>query len=235
MYLTGLSENETYQDAATVAYATANGSQLWADRYDGPAARNDSGWSLDVSQDGASVFVTGGADGSSSGSADWNIFTAGYSSADGDLLWKKVVNGPDDGYDFGRSLAISPDGTKVYVLGHSLADTAKYDVTTVAYALATGKKLWIERVAGPKVNSGLVGDIEVTPDGSRVVLTSYRTKADTTGYLTVSYTKGGALRWSRWHKSGSYGRGNGLALNPNGRKAYVTGGAAGGLTIAYKT
>lgn len=132
-------------------------------------------------------------------------------------------------------MAVSPDGTKVFVLGHSLGETGRYDVTTVAYALDTGKKLWIERVPGPKANSGLVGDIEVSPDGSKVVLTSYRTKADTSGYLTVSYTKGGGLRWSSWHKSGSYGRANGLALSPNGAKTYVTGGAAGGLTIAYKT
>ena len=235
VYVTGFSDSASYSAAATVAYDTSNGDQLWAKRYEGPAGFHDSGLSLDVSTDGASVFTTGGTGGTGSGTADWDMFTAGYDTADGGKLWSKVMAGRLDGYDFGRSVMVSPDGTKVFTLGHSLGESGNYDITTVAYALSTGTRRWVMRAPGPAANTGLSGDVGVTPDGSKVLVGSYRTRSGSYDYLTLSYTAAGAARWAERYDGGTSDRLTGLAVSPNGGRVYVTGGSDGLLTLAYKT
>ena len=61
----------TTTDYFTVAYDAATGAKRWGRRYDGPGKLDDLAFSLAVSPDGASVFVTGHA----SGTDEVNDFT----------------------------------------------------------------------------------------------------------------------------------------------------------------
>jgi hypothetical protein len=231
VYLTGIGSAPTYSAATTVAFDTSNGDRLWAKRYQGPAGFHDSGLALDVSPDGTSVVITGGTGGTGSGTADWDMFVAAYATSSGTKLWSKVIAGPLDGYDFGRSLAVGPDGTKVFVLGHSLGTSGAYDITTVALALTTGTRLWSARAPGPAANTGLSGGVAVTPDGKKVVVSSYRGSAPSYDLMTISYTAAGVKRWSKRYDEEQGRKVTGVALSPSGSRTYITGG----LTLAYKT
>ncbi|MBI4728785.1 MAG: hypothetical protein HY775_04700, partial [Acidobacteria bacterium] len=90
--------------------------QLWEARYNGPGNPYDLATSLAVSYDGARVYVTGVSRGSGSYS---DYATLAYDASSGAKLWEARYNGPGNSFDVARSLAVSPDGARVYVTGES--------------------------------------------------------------------------------------------------------------------
>jgi len=52
----------------------------------------------------------------------------------GTKLWAKRYNGPANDNDIAHSLAVSPDGTRVFVTGQSHGSTSAIDYHTFAYA-----------------------------------------------------------------------------------------------------
>jgi DNA-binding beta-propeller fold protein YncE len=105
----------------TVAYRAAAGTQLWARNYSGSA-----GGSVAVSPDGTTVYVTG------SSSGDHGYATVAYSAPTGSQLWASRYHGPANTGD-ACCLAVSPDGTAVFVTGDSYDGQTDYDYATVAY------------------------------------------------------------------------------------------------------
>jgi hypothetical protein len=103
-------------DLYAAKYAAADGTLLWEQRYDGPAKGDDYASALALDGSG-NVVVTGG---SASGASRWNYdyYTAKYASSDGALLWEKRYNGPANGSDSAKSLALGPNGL-VAVTGNS--------------------------------------------------------------------------------------------------------------------
>ena len=117
-------------DYATVTYGAATGRRLWASRYNGPANRSDDASSVAVSPGGATVYVTGGSKGRTTGD---DYATVAYSAATGRRLWASRYNGPANKDDFATSVAVSPAGTMVFVTGGSKGQTTGYHYATVAY------------------------------------------------------------------------------------------------------
>jgi WD40 repeat protein len=102
-------------------------------------------------------------------------------------LWVKRYDGPANGEESAKSVAVSPDGSKVFVTGYSEGSTTSYDYATVAYDASTGAKLWVKRYDG-------TGDFDVatalgmSSDGSKVFVTGYSLGSATYyNYATVAY------------------------------------------------
>ena len=120
-------------DYATVAYNAATGAPRWVRRYNGPASGDDFASSLAVSPGGSAVFVTGTSfAGTSGGTSLSDYATVGYNAATGARLWASRYHGPA-GQSDASALAVSPDGTKVFVTGATVGDTSLLDYATVAY------------------------------------------------------------------------------------------------------
>ena len=84
-------------------------------RYDGPGHSYDLAYAVEASPNGARVFVTGesrGLDG------EYDYGTIAYDATDGSQLW---VGRYDAGLDDASAIAVSPDGTAVFVTGNSYA------------------------------------------------------------------------------------------------------------------
>jgi putative pyrroloquinoline-quinone binding quinoprotein len=147
-------------------------------------------------------------------------------AAGGDTLWESRYAGPIR-YDSAYSMAVSPDGARVFVTGYSSRDFA-----TVAYAAATGAALWVSRY-----DSGVdfARSMAVSPDGARVFVTgtSYRGPGRSYDYVTVAYDAAtGATLWVRRYNGPRSGddEAYSVGVSPDGARVFVTGGSWGGFT-----
>src|SRR2546427_8939387 len=66
----------------------------------------------------------------------------------GAVSWSKRYNGPGNAADAASSVAVSPDGSKVFVTGQSARSTSCDAYTTESYKAATGSKSRIKRYNG---------------------------------------------------------------------------------------
>src|SRR5438093_313026 len=60
-----------------------------------------------------------------------------------------TYDGPASAYDQAVDIAVSPDGSKIYVTGQSAGTTTNDDYATVAYNGSTGNQIWVARYDGP--------------------------------------------------------------------------------------
>jgi hypothetical protein len=84
-----------------------------------------------VSPDGSTVLVTGASPGAHS---NYDFGTVAYAASTGAQLWVARYNGSANGFDAAEALAISPDGSAVFVTGESYGSMGIYDMATVAYS-----------------------------------------------------------------------------------------------------
>jgi outer membrane protein assembly factor BamB len=131
VFVTGWSSRHKRNfDFITVAYEAATGRTLWLERYDDPDNGDDYAISVGVSNDGSKVFVTG----SSTGATQLPDYTTvAYQTSTGSVLWVKRYNDPENSSEGASSLAVSPDGSRVFVTGRRFG-RGRYDYLTLAYA-----------------------------------------------------------------------------------------------------
>jgi WD40 repeat protein len=161
LFVSGRSYNGSNWDYATVGYDTSDGTELWSRRYDGPASGDDNVSGLEVSPDGAMVFVTGSSTGSGTGS---DYATIAYDASTGARLWLKRYDGPANGTDAANAVGVSPDGSMLFVTGGSGVEPVDY--ATVAYQAATGRRLWVGRYYWGEATA-----LGVTPEGTKLFVT----------------------------------------------------------------
>lgn len=247
VYVTGTSfsganygKGATGSDYRTVAYNAATGARLWAARYNGPGNNTDTAYSVALSPDGKTVYVTGASVGVRS---SFDYATVAYRAATGAQLWAARYNGPGNSDDEGRSVAVSPNGRIVYVTGFSRGTTTAYDWATIAYSASTGARLWLKRYNSPVNGSDFAFSLAVSPNGRSVFVTGNSSTANFSyDYATVAYNAvTGTQQWVRRYN----GPGNdvdistSVGVSPNGSAVYVTGESVGTghrygfATIAY--
>ena len=187
VYVTGDSwEIGTQDDYATVKY-DADGNQLWAARYNGPANRDDKAFALALDGDG-NVYVTGGSYGISSG---MDYATIKY-DADGHEVWVDRYNGPGNYGDVARALTLDAEG-HVYVTGGSWGVDGDplfiswQDYATIKYD-ADGNPVWIVRYDGPARQQDAATAIAIDLEAN-VYVTGVSTGMTGQEYTTIKYSQ----------------------------------------------
>ena len=193
VYITGTSigKNGTY-DYATLKY-TANGTLIWAKRYNGPGKSDDIAVALAVDGSG-SVCVTGASAGkdnkaahatlkiAANGGLSWNVRNSDYATikyaTTGELLWEQRYNGPGNSEDFATSLTVDVAGN-VYVAGSSGGIGSNSDYATLKYD-TNGELLWEQRYNGPSNGNDAVQHLAV--DGASNAYAAGGSQGDGSGY-----------------------------------------------------
>ncbi len=225
-------------DYTTVAYDAATGAQRWARNYD-DGGIGSRAFSVAASPNGKAVFVTGY---SFSPTAGEDYATIAYNAATGAQLWVKRYNGPGDD-SAAAQVAVSPNGSTVFVTGTGLSPAAGFEYTTIAYNAVTGTQRWIARYDGVHLGGNYAHALAVSPNGKTVFVTGASIGAGNSyAYATVAYSAAtGAQLWARRYdgaRTGGVSRGaNSVAVSAS--TVLVTGSSIGTndaydyATVAY--
>jgi DNA-binding beta-propeller fold protein YncE len=246
VYVTGNSfRSPRGYEAATVAYDVAGGTKRWVNRFNGRSGNGDDlAWAMAASPDGQYVFVTGCSGDqldcfAAGSSADFATFA--IATGAGHEIWRTRFDGPGHGYDSARSLAVSGDGSKVYVTGSSTG-ASDLDYAVVGYYASSGLPVWKAGYRGPPGSSDIPCCVKVSPDGSTVFVTgSSSLSYDLTDFATIALDASmGTGLWvarfdSEFH---DYDSPFGLGVSPDSKSVYVTGesveyGEGDYVTVGY--
>jgi DNA-binding beta-propeller fold protein YncE len=191
VFVTGTSNT----DFGTIAYDTATGSELWQARYSGPLPGGyDLAIDLGVSPDGTKVFVTG----SSPKGNDLDFATIAYEPSSGEAIWSFRHHDRQWPDDTPYALAVSPDGSRIFVTGcrSDLAECYRGDFMTIALDAADGILLWKSIYDGAVLAPDTAYDIAVSPDGEAVYVTGTSQQEEATIAVTIAYDgHTGAREW----------------------------------------
>lgn len=182
---------------STISTISAQPILQWDARYNGPANNWDTALAITV-DDSGNVYVTGASPGVGT---DRDYATIKYTS-DGDTLWVRRFNSPENGFDIARDIALDDSGN-VYVTGGSV--TLKYD--------ANGIFQWFAQ------NNGEC--FRVLLDDSGYV---YAAGAGFGNYVTNKFDANGNLIWRRTYNGPANDRDDGydMAMDSQGN-IIVTG------------
>jgi hypothetical protein len=147
----------------------------WATRYDGASHLYDHAFDIVTNADGTRLYVTG-ASTSTAGAQDF--LTIAYTTDTGEQLWEARYDGPAHGNDapagssaLGTAIALSRDGTRVFVTGHSADVNGKNDYVTIAYSTVDGAQLWISHYS--TAQESVANALTLSGDGQRLYVTGY--------------------------------------------------------------
>jgi hypothetical protein len=171
------------------------------------------------------VYVTGSSVTDGFGNSDYLTFA--YDALTGAVDWHRYYHGPANTDDEAQDLAVSHDGSTLYVTGASM--NPDWECATVAYDGASGRTRWVRRIHSryPETN-GCVG-VDVAPDDSRVVL-SGAIGADNTDFLTLALKPvDGAIQWRRRWDGPAHGFDEAYddIVSSDGSTVYAMGPSAG--------
>ena len=222
--------------SGTVAYDAATGAQLWLDAYKQASDRDPV--SLAGSADSATVYVA--SSGSAPGSGGAHYWTAALNASTGAQLWQATYRGAGTAeHVAATAIALSPDGSQVYVSGSATAG----EYTTIDYNAATGTQAWLQQSPNVGGTVQTPAFLAVSPDGSEVAVTGASDQASGRfGYQTAAFDAAtGAPRWSAAYQgTGEASQPAGITFSQSGAQVIVTGtsgppsGQSVFATVAYQ-
>ncbi len=217
VYITGSSGS----DYATIKY-NPNGKQLWVKRYNGPGNQGDGATAMAVDRSG-NVYVTGSSAGLGT---SYDYATIKYDT-NGQQLWVRRYNGPDNNGDAASAIAVDGAGN-AFVTGHSLGLETYQDYVTIKYS-PSGKQLWTRRYNGPANGSDYANAIAVDGSGNVYVTGSSGGSVPHNyyDYATIKYSANGQQLWENRYNgpANSWDEARAIAVDPSGN-VFVTGGSA---------
>jgi uncharacterized delta-60 repeat protein len=207
-------------DYATVKY-NSSGEQQWVARYDGTGHNLDTAMAIAVDSAG-NVYVTGRSPGLG---IDYDCATVKYSPS-GQEAWVARYNGPGNGYDEGRAIAVDGSGN-VYVTGPSAGSGGDFDYVTIKYD-SSGSVQWIARYNGPGNATDFAYALVLDSSGDTYVTGTSTGTSGNLDYATIKYNLAGQQQWvARYNGPGNDSDGAyAIALDGSGN-VIVTGGSVG--------
>jgi len=225
IYVTGYTTSSTNGlDLLTVKYNAA-GVQQWVRTY----VTSEDDYAVAIATDvSGDIYVAG-----SSGNLyfeTWDYVVIKYNSA-GDTLWTSRYNGPANGFDEARAIALDHSGN-LYVTGGSAGLGTGPDYTTVKYNYA-GDTVWVARYNGPGNSADWANAIAVDYAGNVYVTGSSTGSGLDRDYATVKYDSLGNQEWVMRYEgiTGGDDEAQAIALH-SGDFIYVTGASVGSGTDA---
>jgi hypothetical protein len=220
--------------SAPVASGTAGGTVEWISRDFGPGIDHSAG--MAQSPDGSTLYVAGTSE-------DGFAVTA-IDAPDGDPRWTFQGTHPDDLADFAHDIAVSPDGSRVFVTGDAQVNVDTRNYVTVALDASTGDLAWGARESDGPQHVLIPNAIAVAPGGNLVFVTGSREGtqgiSDYWDYFTVAYQAGtGEKVWEAAYNGPGGGADVPVDVVAAGSRVFVTGtsvGAGSGrdyATVAY--
>jgi hypothetical protein len=185
VHVTGSSAGAgTGTDYLTIKYSS-DGELLWESRYHGTGNGKDCARAIALDPQG-NVYVTGYSDG---GAGFYYDYATLKYNPDGALLWEGRYNGPGNGDDVARTIAVDRQGN-AYVTGRSYSGSS-HDFYTIKYD-PNGRELWARRYAGLYYS----GACAIAVDGQGFVYVTGITEFDGHGTtVTIKYDTDGRELW----------------------------------------
>ena len=229
-YVTGASlfYNAASYDYGIIKYDSA-GQRQWVARYNGTGNRDDYAVAIEVDNSG-NVYVTGS---SWTSESDYDYATIKYNAA-GQQEWVARYNGPGNGSDYPRTVAIDNSGN-VYVTGESTGLDTGFDYATVKYNFM-GREQWVVRYDG-RASLDDESDAIAVDDAGNVYVTGGSPGLGTDyDYATIKYDSSGQEQWiARYNGPGnSYDVATAIAVD-HSQNVYVTGRSGAGSDLDYAT
>ncbi|MDZ7331586.1 MAG: SBBP repeat-containing protein [candidate division KSB1 bacterium] len=218
-------------DFITIKY-NAQGQQVWAVTYNGPANSQDVATHL-VLDAGNNVYVAGASTGNGT---RLDYATLKYNNA-GELQWVARYNSDENLQDNISGLAVDALGNVVVTgtIGSDLFNPNS-DLVTVKYD-QNGKQLWLARYNGPGNSWERAAGLALDRENNIYVTGQSMGDASGSDFVTLKYDRNGALQWAARYDSGSKSDDAGIAIQlDRSGDIYVAGSTgiemnAGSVTI----
>jgi WD40 repeat protein len=202
----------------TVAYNATNGQRLWVETYhDEIGTGYNIAAAIAVSPDSQRVFVTG------------YDATIAYDADKGGRLWLDRSRFGGDASS-GDSIAVSPDGNSVFIVGNGLQGGHGV-VVAAALDAGSGDEYWTATYAGPGDQGASASSLAVSPNGRQVFAMGESAPEIGQGsaYTTLAFSAAsGAQEWvsvrpgpAETHSATSHG------LATNGKTVFAAGDTVG--------
>jgi uncharacterized delta-60 repeat protein len=206
--------------ALVMPSASAATTRVWLKRYNGPANQADEAADLAFDNSG-NVYVAGRSVGSGT-QFDYAVIKYG---ANGAVKWTRRYNGPANGWDGARAIAVDDDGN-VYVTGKSDGSGTRADFATIKYN-SSGTQKWVKRYTSSDYDDEGV-DIVVDHAGNIIVTGVSAAKSSGNDFFTIKYAPGGTVKWAKRYDGPIDGGDKATAVAVDSQNnVYVTGASEG--------
>ena len=220
---------------AFIAKYDSNGNKQWVKLLGTPTTDG----AYEVLVFGTSLYLVGVTEGDLNGSSNnggLDVFIAKYNT-DGDKQWVKLFGSPTD--DEAYAMAISPNGTSLYITGLTKGDldgntnNGDDDIFIARYD-TNGNKIWIRQLGTPDIDQAY--DLAVSPNDDYIYVTGY-TKDDLDeqtnhGYsdaFIAKYDINGNKQWVKLFGSATNDEAHAITVSPDAASLYITGETYGNL------
>lgn len=182
VYVTGLSNDSmSVEDYLTIKY-NPNGVQQWVTRYNGTGNGRDLAWALAIDLQG-NTYVTGFSTGTGN---NYDFATVKYNPS-GVQQWAGRYDGPANGFDYGRDIAVDVQGN-VYITGDSPGNGTGRDFATIKYN-SSGIQQWAIRYNSPGFYDDNPKDLSIDANNNVYVCGSQNISGFSYGGSTIKYSQ----------------------------------------------